>query len=494
MAARLSRSLQSISSFVPFLALDDSAASSSSYSAVPLSAAASAPTSGKSSPRLETVDDDEKQLPHLSTLVSPLHHRRHPLVALWLVVSPIIVLALAVTAYAGRRPKPDDGILNPYACEAKSEWSSLKQVCTNGTGADDLARYDLPLDRHLTQAQCDDVYPGLYLEVERMRDFWKARGGVTQKDLDDAEEKGQARAMIYNNRLYVKSYSREQQGTRTKATLASINEALITSLEPLPDVEFVIQTGDNGLPAGAPWALGRKEDEEQLTLMPDYGFFSWPEPGVNSFLEVADNCREYESKLPWSQKINQLFWLGAFMVDVRKELWEVAHRYKWSAIEDLDWQDREMVNSKLLTPEQHCDYKFLAHVEGFAYSGRLKYLTQCRSVIIAHKMQYIQHFHHLFNADPSSPDQNLVISPGHNFDELPGVMADLLVDDVKAQRIAENSYAFWRHWLSPSSINCYWRRLIQQWAEVQAFEPVLTRKLTSYNSFILMGQVHWEPF
>lgn len=34
-----------------------------------------------------------------------------------------------------------------------------------------------------------------------MRDFWKARGGVTQKDLDDAEEKGQARAMIYNNRV-----------------------------------------------------------------------------------------------------------------------------------------------------------------------------------------------------------------------------------------------------------------------------------------------------
>ncbi|GAA5859763.1 hypothetical protein JCM1840_006443 [Sporobolomyces johnsonii] len=484
MAARLSRSFKSISSFVPFLAPNDPAASSSSYSAVPLSAATSAPPSGKSSPRLGSFDEDEIQLAHLSTLASPLHHRRHPLIALWLVVSPIIVLALAVTAYAGRRPKLDVGILNPYACEAKSEWSSLKQ----------LAKYDLTLDRHLTQAQCDDVYPGLYLEVERMRNYWKARGGVTQKDLDDAEEKGQARAMIYNNRLYIKSYSREQQGTRTKATLASINEALITSLEPLPDVEFVIQTGDNGLPAGAPWALGRKEREEQLTLMPDYGFFSWPEPGVNSFLEVADNCRAYESKLPWSRKINQLFWLGAFMVDVRKELWEVAHRFKWSAIEDLDWQNREMVNSKLLTPEQHCDYKFLAHVEGFAYSGRLKYLTQCRSVIIAHKMKYIQHFHHLFNADPSSPDQNLVISPGHNFDELPGVMADLLKDDAKAKRIAENSYTFWRHWLSPSSVNCYWRRLIQQWAEIQAFAPVLTRNLTSYNSFILMGQVHWEPF
>lgn len=45
-------------------------------------------------------------------------------------------------------------------------------------------------------------------------------------------------------------------------------EALVTSLEPLPDVEFVLQTGDTGLVAGAPWVLGRKEAEEQLTLMP----------------------------------------------------------------------------------------------------------------------------------------------------------------------------------------------------------------------------------
>jgi hypothetical protein len=89
------------------------------------------------------------------------------------------------------------------------------------------------------------------------------------------------------SQLYVKSYSDEQQGTRTKATLAAIStfllpasehatdpsslptgEALVTSLEPLPDVEFVLQTGDTGLLAGAPWVLGRKEKEDQLTLMP----------------------------------------------------------------------------------------------------------------------------------------------------------------------------------------------------------------------------------
>jgi len=38
--------------------------------------------------------------------------------------------------------------------------------------------------------------------------------------------------------------------------------------------------------------------------------------------------------------------------------------------------DKEQLKEQLLTPEQHCQYKYLAHAEGFAYSGRLKYLQQ----------------------------------------------------------------------------------------------------------------------
>ncbi|GAA5992422.1 hypothetical protein JCM11641_002902 [Rhodosporidiobolus odoratus] len=486
----MNRFASSISSLLPFLS---SHHQPRDYSSIPLTT-----TSRPHSPRLGLPDDEKPTSPY-----STAQQRRSILVNLWLYSSPILVLILGLTALRKSTPL-ETGVLNPYACTPRPKFASLAEVCaadSDSGGKEPLdegttvaASYNLELDRRLSQAQCDAVFPGLYLEIDRAVDYWKARGGVTQKDLDDAEERGQARAMIYNNRLYVKSFADYQQGTRTKATLALINEALITSPEPVPDIEFVIQTGDNGLPQGAPWALGRKEKEEQLTLMPDYGFFSWPEPGVNSMLEVSDNCRMYESKLKWGDKVNKLFWRGAFMVDIRKELWEIAHRFKWGAIYDLDWQDREMVDQKLLTPEEHCQYKFLAHVEGFAYSGRLKYLTQCMSVIVAHKMQFVQHFHHLFNTDPNSPSQNLVLSPGRNFEELPSVMADLLSDDVKAQRIANNSYEFWSKWLSPSSVDCYWRRLFSRWVEVQRFEPVLLRNMTSYNSFILMGRVSWAPF
>lgn len=51
-------------------------------------------------------------------------------------------------------------------------------------------------------------------------------------------------------------------------------EAIASSPEPIPDVEFVLQTGDNGIVSGAPWALGRRNKELDLTLMPDYGQLS----------------------------------------------------------------------------------------------------------------------------------------------------------------------------------------------------------------------------
>jgi len=48
-------------------------------------------------------------------------------------------------------------------------------------------------------------------------------------------------------------------------------------------------------------------------------------------------------------------------------------------VKELDWgavnQDekgRNAHNGDLKSPAEHCQYAFLAHVEGWAYSGRLK--------------------------------------------------------------------------------------------------------------------------
>ena len=156
--------------------------------------------------------------------------------------------------------------------------------------------------------------------------------------------------------------------------------------------------------------------------------------------------------------------------------------------------DKEQLKTQLLTPEQHCQYKFLAHAEGFAYSGRLKYLQQCRSVTIAHAPEYVQHWHHLWNSNDTSPEQNIVLTPGRNFDALPATIDALLADDERAERIADTSFRYWRRWLAPASIDCYWRRLFGEWATVQTWEPKITATMTSYNSFILLGKTEWVPY
>ncbi|SGY34338.1 BQ5605_C002g01614 [Microbotryum silenes-dioicae] len=434
---------------------------------------------------------------------------RSRLVQIWLFISPLttILLVVAVLRMASREPPPEPvprpvplpETLNPYACAPKSNLTALSEICTleqnKGKSWREAAEgYEAGHDRHLTQAQCDNVFPGLYLEIDRAVAYWKKEGGVTLKHLDEAEKKSQARVLIKNNRLYVKSYSDEQQGTRTKAVLASIRDAMIGSLEPLPDVEFVVQTGDTGMPAGAAWALGRREKEPQLTLMPDFGFFSLPEPGVGGMVEVADKCKQYEQRIKWADKVPKLFWKGAFMVDIRKELWDIARKYKWGAVSDLEWGDKSTIEKEVLAPEEHCAFKYLGHVEGFAYSGRGKQLLKCRSVFVTHRLKYIQHFHHLFNSDMNSPDQNIVLSPGHNFDELPATMQWLIENDDRAEQIADTSYNFFRHYLSPASVDCYWRRLLQQWAELMTFDPELPRDSASYESFILIGKTKWVPF
>ena len=74
----------------------------------------------------------------------------------------------------------------------------------------------------------------------------------------------------------------------------------------------------------------------------------------------------------------------------------------------------------------------------FADSGRLKYLlqvreavgvvshtprltlncSQCRSVVVSHKMKWLQHFHTALDADPNSPDQNIVELQGPGWGEV----------------------------------------------------------------------------
>ncbi|KAK9899146.1 hypothetical protein P389DRAFT_140326 [Cystobasidium minutum MCA 4210] len=348
------------------------------------------------------------------------------------------------------------------------------------------------VSRHLTQGQCMTFFPGLYAEADRAAQYWADRGGVTLETFQAvaAKHEGATRILIYDNELYILHYG-GSINSRMAAALAMINSAVLTSTEIIPNIEIILHTADaGGVGEDVPlFVLDRKAKEQSLWLMPDFGFYSWPEPKVGTWSEILRKADQWDAKMSWKEKIPKLFWKGVFMVDVRKQLESVTRGKEWADIQDINWGDKATV----MPMDEHCKYKFLAHAEGWAYSGRLKYLLACRSVVVAHEMQFIQHFHHLMDSQMNSTTQNIVIIPGQKWEQLPATMSTMLEDDDFSEALAERSHKFWRYYLSPASIDCYWRYLFQRWADVQRFTPELKYEYTPYASFMLTGRTDWDP-
>ncbi|KAH9812415.1 glycosyl transferase family 90-domain-containing protein [Melampsora americana] len=353
---------------------------------------------------------------------------------------------------------------------------------------------EIEFDRSMGIKRCEKNFPNLFYELERVVKFYKeSKKKVTLDQLDEAMKVGHARVLIYENRVYIKEY-KGGPGKRTEALLNSIQEAVITSPELIPNIEFVVKTvdaptgDDTKLPL---WVLDRTSDQEDVWLTPDYGFYSWPEPKVGGMIEVRDKCKEVEKKVQWKDKIPKAFWRGAILVKLREQMIEISKGHEWNDIKPLVWQH---LDGLLKTPEEHCQYQYLIHVEGYAYSGRLKYLQMCRSVIVSHEMKFIQHFHHLLDSNPNSPTQNIALAKGPGFEGLPELMKSLLNDPKRSELIAENSNRLFRYYLSPAGISCYWRQMFRAWSEVQGFVPTKLNNYTAFESFNLMHTVQWNPY
>lgn len=377
----------------------------------------------------------------------------------------------------------------------------------NGSDISGL-RYDSPFnpeDLTLTEYECDTFFPDLYKEIDRSVEYFTEHP-LTAEYLDKVCDDGiwsHARVVIHNNRVYLK-YFQQSAFTRVNSALALLSQSVLGSKEKLPDAEFCLSANDWG--SMGKFSLDRAPYLEDVWLMPDYGFHSWPEPGIGSYTEHREKVLEVERANPWEKKIPKLFWRGAMQVGTadRKALLAAAQGHDWNDVKPLDWGSRD----GFVTMEDHCKWKFHAFPEGMTYSGRLRYLQNCRSVIVTHEPRWIQHWTHLYNPDPDSPDQNIVFVPEYQGEELgpevqddtgkvfhdktwmrlPEVMQHLIADDARAKKIADNQWSFFRErYISPASAACYWRKAIKQYAGVQQFQVNYTGSLTSYESFILLG-------
>lgn len=334
----------------------------------------------------------------------------------------------------------------------------------------------------LTSDQCLQAFPDLYREIDRSRAYWKDRLGdakITEENYGlKWSSDGGLRAMIWEGQLYVL----ESRGLnhflhwkeRSQATLHNIQRAITGAREPIPNIEFSIKINDNielteEHPNATVWNFNRNVNDkamEQVWLIPDFNFWSYP--------RVASSYGEYQRQAiemgeDYNSKKPKLVWRGTtdFNPEIRLKLIEQSEGKSWSDVHRVaeDVHDEEATKYRITMPD-HCKYKFAVHTEGTTWSGRLKYLLSCHSTILIHPLTFTTHLYHLLEHE--GPNQNYVLVD-KAWTELPGKMDELLADNAKAKKIADNAAAKFRdRYFTPAAQMCYFRHLFQVWSEVTA--------------------------
>jgi len=277
--------------------------------------------------------------------------------------------------------------------------------------------------------------------------------------------------------------------SRARATLHSLQRALsaFPDRHLLPSIEFIFTTEDfapNPTGQGPIWSYSKRDGDGSVWLMPDFGYWAWPEVQIGPYHEVRRRIAAIDQGevapdgtfipgIPFEDKKKQLVWRGSLATNpaVRSKLLKAAVGKSWASVRVIDWDDENDIRFNLLPIEDHCRYMFLAHTEGRSFSGRGKYLLNCRSVVISHPLVW-KEAHHAAMVS-SGPEANY-IEVDQDFKDLSRKI-DYLIDNPRvAERIADNAVRTFRdRYLTPAAESCYWRHLIQQYASVSDFEPVL---------------------
>lgn len=114
------------------------------------------------------------------------------------------------------------------------------------------------------------------------------------------------------------------------------------SPQTLPDIEFVFNTDDSVHPVTI-WGYAHRAQDKSIGLIPDFGYWSWPEPKIGSAKEVQDKAiwTEENEGLSWRKKDKRLFWravpgMGPAICD---KLLEATAGQSWADVEALSWSD-----------------------------------------------------------------------------------------------------------------------------------------------------------
>lgn len=158
---------------------------------------------------------------------------------------------------------------------------------------------------------------------------------------------------------------------RAIAVLQAIYRAILTSPDPVPNIEFSFSVSDFADPDyvnKTVWALSRLASQESTWLMSDFAYFSWPLNGlIGSYEGVRLKISEREPA--WEDKIEKALWRGLVKNNkARQDLINAAEGKDWSDVRGIQWSSAKTLTKAsqkyAVSIVDHCAYKYLVGTEG----------------------------------------------------------------------------------------------------------------------------------
>lgn len=146
---------------------------------------------------------------------------------------------------------------------------------------------------------------------------------------------------------------------------------------------------------------------------------------------------------------------------IRESLIDVTRGKDWADVMSI----HELKDGIWMRIDEFCKYAITVYTEGFTYSGRLKFLMNCHSLLFVHEeVEYRTHYSHLLVTD--GPQQNCVTIK-KDWSDLEEKVKWYLDHPEESERIITNSLMTFRsRYTTRAATSCYIRRLIRGFSEV----------------------------
>ena len=187
---------------------------------------------------------------------------------------------------------------------------------------------------------------------------------------------------------------------RGESTIKMILDAIIEHKGPISTSDIIINTDDYPSKMEKDNFYYCCEDVSQLkNVIPDYTFSSWPEAGINSFINISNQIIQ-AGKKPFLY--DKIFWIGNVATNKNREILYALSRQYREFFEVYHTSVDQYILNKEKVPyvslPLHCKFKYLIDIEGRGYSGRLKFLLFSKRLLFIQERRYKEFFH--FNLIP----------------------------------------------------------------------------------------------